>query len=197
MAKRRLPDWVRSQYGGEPYLANIQHGVLYPGNLPFWVLHTSTALDVMIAIHLALAFVGMWAYCRIGLRLGGWAALLGAVAFTFSGNVLQHTVLGDQFQVICLMPLVMLTAHLALHRGGLGWTVLAAFAIGMQFLAGHPEQWLYTTAGLVLYGLLWVLLAGPAATLLRRAWRPRGGSGAPSRCSSCCSVFSSCRPCCS
>ncbi|MDF2739656.1 MAG: hypothetical protein K0S88_1023, partial [Actinomycetia bacterium] len=33
-----VPTWLDNQYGGEPLLANLQHGVLYPGNLPFWVL---------------------------------------------------------------------------------------------------------------------------------------------------------------
>ena len=30
-----LTTWLDNQYGGEPFLANLQHGVLYPGNLPF------------------------------------------------------------------------------------------------------------------------------------------------------------------
>jgi hypothetical protein len=59
-----LPTWLDNQYGGEPFIANIQHAVLYPGNLPFWLLPTSTALEVVIAVHLALAGIGMWAYCR-------------------------------------------------------------------------------------------------------------------------------------
>ncbi|MGF7234866.1 MAG: hypothetical protein ACQSGP_07890, partial [Frankia sp.] len=164
-----FPTWVRDSYGGEPYLANIQHGVLYPGNLPFWFLKTSTALDVVVALHLAIAFVGMWAYCRIGLRTGPWAALLGAVAFGFGGNVLAHVTLGDQMQATCLVPVVLLTAHLALERGRLRWTVIAALAIGLQFLAGHPEEWLYTVAGVAGYGVFWVLLRERRGQV-RRAW---------------------------
>src|SRR4029453_6186841 len=53
LARRRcgglLPVWLDNQYGGEPVLANLQHAVLYPGNLPFWVLPTSTALEVVAA----------------------------------------------------------------------------------------------------------------------------------------------------
>jgi hypothetical protein len=67
-----LPVWLDSQYGGEPFLANLQHGVAYPGNLPFWLLPTSTALEVVAALHVALAGVFMWAYCRIALRTGSW-----------------------------------------------------------------------------------------------------------------------------
>ncbi len=164
-----FPTWVRDSYGGEPYLANIQHGVLYPGNLPFWFLKTATALDVVVAVHLAVAFVGMWAYCRLGLRTGPWAALLGAFAFGFGGNVLAHVTLGDQMQATCLVPVVMLAAHLALERGRLRWTVVAALAIGLQFLAGHPEEWLYTVAGVAGYGLFWALLRERRGQL-RRAW---------------------------
>jgi hypothetical protein len=56
-----LPTWLDNQYGGEPFLANLQHAVLYPGNLPFWFLPTSTALEVVCAFHVALAGLGMWA----------------------------------------------------------------------------------------------------------------------------------------
>jgi hypothetical protein len=40
-----LPTWLDNQYGGEPLIANLQHAVLYPGNVPFWLLPTSTALE--------------------------------------------------------------------------------------------------------------------------------------------------------
>jgi hypothetical protein len=76
-----LPVWLNSQYGGEPFLANLQHGVLYPGNLPFWVLPTSTALEAVVAVHLALAGTFMWAYCRLGLRTGRWGAALAGLGF--------------------------------------------------------------------------------------------------------------------
>jgi Bacterial membrane protein YfhO len=157
-----LPVWLNSQYGGEPFLANLQHGVLYPGNLPFWLLPTSAALEVVVAVHLALAGLFMWAYCRLGLGAGRWGAALAALAFGLGSVTLQHIILLNQLQVIAWMPLVLLFGHLALERGRLRWVVLCGVAAGLQLLAGHPEEWVYTLFALAAYGLAWTMAARPA-----------------------------------
>jgi hypothetical protein len=167
-----LPTWLRDQWGGEAFIANVQTGVFYPGHLPFWVLPTSTALKVVVAVHVALAAFGMWAYCRIGLRAGRWAAVIAGLGYGFGGLTLQHVILTNQLEVIAWMPLVLLFAHLALERGRLRYVVLTGVAIGLQFLAGHPEEWLYTLVTLALYGVCWSFGAG------LRAWPWRALAGA-------------------
>jgi hypothetical protein len=162
-----LPTWLDNQYGGEPFLANLQHGVLYPGNLPFWVLPTSTALEVVAALHIALAGTFMWVFCRIALRTGWAGAALAGLAFGFGSVTLQHIILLNQLQVIAWMPLVLALGHLALERGRLRYVVLCGVAAGLQLLAGHPEEWVYTLFALATYGLAWVLAAAP------RAWPRR------------------------
>ena len=158
-----LPTWLDNQYGGEPLLANLQHAVLYPGNLPFWVLSTSTALEVVAALHIALAGTFMWAYCRLGLRTGWAGAALAGLAFGFGAITLQHIILLNQLQVIAWMPLVLLFGHLALEQGRWRWVVLCGVAAGLQLLAGHPEEWVYTLFALATYGLAWSLAGGVRA----------------------------------
>jgi len=165
-----LPTWVREQFAGEPYLANLQHAVLYPGNLPFWLFKTSVGLEIVAATHVAFAAVAMWAYCRLALRVSAPAALLGGLAFGFGGLALQHISLINQLEVIAWMPVVLLFGQLALERGGLRWVLLTAAAIGLQFLAGHPEEWVYTLIALALAGIVWTV-AGGRAELARRALR--------------------------
>jgi hypothetical protein len=167
-----VPTWLDNQYGGEPFLANLQHGVLYPGNLPFWVLPTSTALEVVAALHIALAGTFMWVFCRIALRTGWAGAALAGVAFGFGSVTLQHIILLNQLQVIAWMPLVLAFGHLALARGRLRYVVLTGVAAGLQLLAGHPEEWVYTLFALATYGLAWVLAAAP------RAWPRRAVAAA-------------------
>ena len=157
-----LPTWLNSQYGGEPFLANLQHAVLYPGNLPFWVLPTSAALEVVVALHLALAGLCMWAFCRFGLRTGRWGAALAGLVFGLGSVTLQHIILLNQLQVIAWMPLVLLFGHLALEQGRLRWVVACGVAAGLQLLAGHPEEWVYTLFALASYGVTWTLAARPA-----------------------------------
>ena len=156
-----LPTWLDNQYGGEPFLANLQHAVLYPGNLPFWFLPTSTALEAVAALHVALAGVGMWAYCRVALRTGWAGAALAGLAFGFGSVTLQHIILLNQLQVIAWMPLVLLFGHLALERGRLRWVVLTGVSAGLQLLAGHPEEWVYTLFALATYGLAWAMASPP------------------------------------
>jgi hypothetical protein len=163
-----LPTWLDNQYGGEPFLANLQHGVLYPGNLPFWVLpSTSMALEVVVAAHIAFAGLGMWLFCRVGLGTGRWGAVLAGLAFGFGSVTLQHIILLNQLQVIAWMPLVLALGHLALESGRLRYVVLCGIAAGLQLLGGHPEEWVYTLFALATYGLAWSLGAG------LRAWPRR------------------------
>jgi hypothetical protein len=150
-----LPTWTRDLYGGTPFAANLQHAVYYPGNAPWLFLPTSTALEVVVATTVAFGAFSMWAYCRFALRTSRWAALLGGLAFGFGGMSLQHIILTNQLQVITWMPLILLFTHLALEQGRMRWVVCTALAIGMQFLAGHPEEWVYTQAAVGLYALAW------------------------------------------
>jgi hypothetical protein len=167
-----LPTWLRDQWGGEAFIANVQTGVFYPGHIPFWVLPTSTGLKVVVALHVAFAAIGMWAYCRIGLRTGMWAAVIAGLGYGFGGLTLQHVTLTNQLEVIAWMPLVLLCAHLALERRRLRFVLLTGITVGLQFLAGHPEEWLYTLVALALYGLFWSFGAG------LRAWPRRALAGA-------------------
>jgi hypothetical protein len=153
-----VPSWLRTYYGGGPYFANTQMGTAYPGNIPYWFLPTSLAMEVVVLLHLAVGAVAMWAYCRVGLRTTLWAAWLGAICFVLSGTTLEHVILGDHLQVLCLMPLVFFTGHMALERRRLRWVVSCAVAIGLAFLAGHVEEWLYIMVALALYGAAWVVL---------------------------------------
>lgn len=156
-----LPAWVNDQYGGEPFIANLQHAVFYPGNLPFWFLRTSLAIDVVCAVHVAFAGLAMWAYSRFALRTSRWGAALAGLAFGFGSVTLQHIILMNQLQVIAWMPVVLLFGHLALEQRRLRWVLLTGVAVGMQLLAGHPEEWVYTLLTLAVYGAGWVLVANP------------------------------------
>jgi hypothetical protein len=173
-----LPIWLRTNYGGEPYLANTQHGAVYPGNLPFWFLPTATAFEVVVVAHFVLASVAMWAYCRICLRTSMWAGWLGAICFTLGASTLAHITLGGQVEVICLMPLTFFTGHMALERRTLRWVVACAVSMGLGFLAGHVEEWLYIMVALALYGAAWILFRERGGILRRlgQAVATLGGS---------------------
>jgi len=163
-----FPSWTRYQFTGEPYAANTQHETLYPGSLPFLLTRTSTAMDLVIGLHLAVAFLGMWAYLRLALRASPWAAVFGGLSWGLSSQILGHITLGDQLHVLVWTPWVFLGVHLALERAKLRHVVFAAVAIGLQFLAGHPEEWIYSLGSAVLYGAFWACGEGFGRRLPRR-----------------------------
>ncbi|MGB8651476.1 MAG: hypothetical protein WCD35_12530, partial [Mycobacteriales bacterium] len=169
----QLPAWARDTYAGAPYAAQIQHALYYPGNLPFTFLaHPATALDLVLALSVAWAALGAWAYCRYALRTSYLASVLGGLAFGFGGMALQHVTLTNQLQALSWLPWVLLFAHLALDTGRWRHVVLTALAIGLGLLSGHPEEWVYTLGALVTYAAFWVL-GGPRAGLrgvLGRLW---------------------------
>ncbi|MGZ4437225.1 MAG: YfhO family protein [Nocardioides sp.] len=161
----QLPAWARDTYAGAPYAAQIQHALYYPGNLPFTLLaHPATALDLVLALSVAWAALGGWAYCRFALRTSYLASVLGGLAFGFGGMALQHVTLTNQLQALSWMPWVLLFAHLALETGRWRHVVLTAGAIGLGLLSGHPEEWVYTQGALVTYAAFWVL-GGPRTGL--------------------------------
>jgi hypothetical protein len=180
LAEGDLPLWSYSNFGGEPLLANLQHGVLYPLNLPFWVWRTSLALEIVAVLHLVLAALGMWALCRAAYRTGPWSAAVAAVAFGLGSFTMAHLVFPNQLQVIAWVPWVVLFTHFTLERSEWRWVVLLGGALAMQMLAGHPEEFVYTLVMVALYGVAWLIGQGRAATLrtaLTGAGRLVAGTG--------------------
>jgi len=178
LADGDLPLWSRSAFGGEPLLANMQHGVLYPLNLPFWVVRTSLALEISVVLHLVLAALGAWVLCRIALRTGPWGAAVAALAFGLGSFTLAHIVLLNQLHVIAWVPWVLCFTHLALTRSTWPWVALLGLSVAMQVLAGHPEELVYTLVLVALYGVAWLVGQGRAATIrgaLTGAGRLAGG----------------------
>ena len=86
-AGREIPLWNPLSGGGEPWLAQLQSGALYPGDLPFLLGWREGAL-LGIALHLALAAAGMafWLW-----ELGGSrsAALLAGGLYAGGGAFLS------------------------------------------------------------------------------------------------------------
>jgi hypothetical protein len=162
LAAGRLPLWNPALYGGQPALADIQSGALYPPQIvealllgwlglgfPVW------ALETQVIAHFAWAAVGAY---LLGRRLAGRAGarprnarLAGTVTslvFTYSGYltgfpVQQLTIL----EVSAWLPWVVLGMEGLVEAGS--WKlevrngILAALALGLSLLPGHPQTSLY------------------------------------------------------
>jgi len=157
----RLPLWNPSPYGGQPALADIQSGALYPPQIveaflldwlglgfPVW------ALELQAIAHFAWAAVGGYLLGRrlarrssVAPRNARFAGIVVSLVFTYSGYltgfpVQQVTIL----EVSAWAPWVLLSMDMLGDGGwklGDGRWILAGLALGLSLLPGHPQTSLY------------------------------------------------------
>ena len=164
-----LPLWNPQILAGAPLLADAQGSVLYPLDLALYWLPLAEAFAWYSAIHLALAGIGMYVFGRVlGLRRA--AALLAAVAFMFSGNMITNATFPQVLGAAAWLPLLLAVVELIVQRTREGrsvaWLWFAGTAIvGLQFLAGHPEISAYDLFTAGAYGLARLLTGARRAPL--------------------------------
>ncbi|MDL2719133.1 MAG: hypothetical protein PT977_15430, partial [Acidobacteriota bacterium] len=128
-----LPLWNPLSGCGEPWLAQLQSGVFYPGDLPF-LLPGALGPLLGIALHLAIASSGMAAWLfGVGTSRGG--ALLGAAAYVGSGAFLSLALVYNNFETAAFLPWLFLAAR---HTAIGGSPAALAVAVALSFLAGEP-----------------------------------------------------------
>lgn len=150
-ANHEIPLWNPLSGGGEPWLAQLQSGALYPGDLPFLLGWREGAL-LGVALHLAFAAAGMafWIW-----ELGGSrsAALLAGGLYAGGGAFLSLVPVYNNACTAAWLPWLFSCARrIAVGRSrGAGFAVSVAGA----FLAGEPAIAAIGSAaavGLALFG---------------------------------------------
>jgi hypothetical protein len=157
-----LPLWVPFNFGGMPFLHDIQVSAFYP---PHWCLFLlpeewlGAGLSWLVVLHVIAAGWCMWAYARHQ-GLQGPAALVAALGYMFAGKWLLHLLAGGHYNLVPLawLPLVLLWLEQAIERGSLVRATWAGAAFALLVLGAYPYVTLY--AGLFI--ALWTL--GPATS---------------------------------
>ncbi|HEX7615675.1 MAG TPA: YfhO family protein, partial [Thermoanaerobaculia bacterium] len=129
-----LPLWNPLSGCGEPWLAQLQTGVLYPGNLPFFLPGIGGPL-LSIALHLAIASSGMAAWL-FGLGASRGGALLGAAVYAGGGAFLSLALVFNNFETAAFLPWLFVAAR---HAAGGGSPAGLAVAFALSFLGGEPS----------------------------------------------------------
>jgi hypothetical protein len=151
-----LPLWNPLSGCGEPWLAQLQTGVLYPGDLPF-LLGGAAGPLLAIALHLAVAAAGMAAWLSdLGTSRAG--ALAGAAVFAGGGAFLSLAPVYNNFCTAAFLPWLFLGARRAV-RGAT--PALFALAVALAFLGGEPAL---AAAGASAAALLAVVTRGEDST---------------------------------
>ena len=145
-----FPLWNPLNFGGHPFLATLQPGVLYPPNLLFFILPFSDAFNWIIISHFFLAGAFTYAFLRF-LEAGRAASFLGASLFLLGGYLLSlHSLLSALLSLIWL-PLILLLFGRALRFNSLWSAVWAGVFLSVSFLGGGVETVMATcgTLGLM------------------------------------------------
>jgi hypothetical protein len=134
LSEGRIPLWNPYLGAGTPHLATGFTRALYP---PFWLtlpFGPENGRNVEILLHLVMAGTFQFLYLRfMGCR---WAAaMVGALAFAWSGALILRTPLNYIFDTLAWLPAVLLGVEKVLRssRHAIPWLALAG---GMQLLAG-------------------------------------------------------------
>jgi len=172
-----LPLWTPNVLAGFPLLAEGQTGMFYPLNLLLYrFLPIDVALNYSILLALSLAGVAMYVLARV-LRLRPAAAVLAALTFAYSGFFVGHF---NHLNIMGAAP--WLPIELAIIEKALGVArkpgsgpatpvIVLGLAIGLQFLAGHPQIWLMSTLVVLAFGLFRAIwpATGPRRPITRAA----------------------------
>jgi hypothetical protein len=162
LARGSLPLWTTQMFAGYPLLAEGQLGALYPPNL---ILHAllpvAIALNVFILAHFVWAAIGAYAFAR-RLRLHRAAALGSALVYALGGFLVAHLNHVNIVACAAWLPWLFLLVDRLLvgspsHPArDAAWLALA---LGMEFLAGHPQLAVLSLLALVAYAayLSWAI----------------------------------------
>jgi len=176
-----IPLWNPYNFGGHPFLADVQAAVLYPASLlvmllsgpgpfsPLWL-----ELEAMGHFYLAAAFTYLFVrrllsvhipaametrpMIRVSRAIG---PLISALSFAFGGYLAGYP--SQQLAILetqAWLPLILLLLDVGLAERKWRCVLGAGLAWGMALLAGHPQSAMYLFYGALSYALYRSLRAG-------------------------------------
>jgi len=140
--------WNPYQFSGHPFLANPQHGILYPLNSLFFVLPFDFAFNTIIILHFFLGGLFTYLFLR-DFRVRVTGALLSGLVFMLGGFLLSVHGLLTCLLTVIWTPLIMMFFRRSVARPGFKNEILTAAFITFSFLGGGIE---------IVYGNFFVLL---------------------------------------
>ena len=164
------PLWNPLSGCGEPWLAQLQSGVFYPGDAVF-LLPWPFAPSAAITAHLVIAAAGMASWLA-ALGRSRLAALSGAAVYAGGGVFLSLVPVFNNFETAAWLPWVFLGAWRAARGEGLA---MLASSSALAFLAGEPALAAGGSLAASAVALASRAPARPAASARRGALRVAGG----------------------
>jgi hypothetical protein len=158
------PLWNPLSGCGEPWLAQLQTGVFYPGEAAF-LLRWPFGPPAAIALHLVIAAAGMASWLT-ALGRSRLAALSGAAVYAAGGAFVSLVPVFNNFATAAWLPWIFLGALRVVRREGVA---TLATASALAFLGGEPAL---AAGGCLAAAAVALVSKGPTGAGHRR--RPAG-----------------------
>ena len=155
LSQGSLPLWNPHQYGGAPFIGDIQAGFLYPPNLLLFLIFPSfdyRLMELLSIGHLWWAGLGVYALSRT-LGCSRPAALLAGLAFGLCDILFIHLGNLNLNAVLSWSGWILAACHLALTRRSLTWAGIAAALFAIANYAGHAQSSYFLGMALGIYSL--------------------------------------------
>lgn len=163
-----VPLWNPYSFAGQPLLAAMQAGVLYPLHALFLFLPDYVALTLSYILHYSLAGIFLYFYLY-ALKRDHLSAWLAGVIFMCSGFLMGHLIHTQMLDSAVWVPLVLYFLEKLRQTGRTRYAFGVTFTLTVQWLAGHPQISFYTymLAGLYLLFFAWQERAAWKRTILQ------------------------------
>lgn len=158
LAHGTLPFWNPYTFSGMPFLADVQVGFFYPGNMLLSLFVDNGhlpigALQLLVILHF---FIAQFSMARLAQHWGisSLGSAVAAISYAFSGILVCHAFHPMMVYHLAWFPLILLHFDKALTGAGWKHTLAAGLLFGITMLAGHPQTTLYI-ALFLLFLTLW------------------------------------------
>jgi hypothetical protein len=132
-----FPLWNPYNFGGAPFFANGQSGVLYPPRLALSLLVSPTRVhDLLLATHFFFAGVAMFLLLGF-VRLSFPSALVGGLAWMLNSFALSWQALEHYVAIGVWLPVGVLLAHAVVRRRSWAASFALALVLGLLFTGGN------------------------------------------------------------
>jgi hypothetical protein len=160
LRRGEFPLWNPSSFGGSPFLANGQSGVLYPPRLALvYTVSPPRVHDLLLASHLFLAGVAMFLLLGfVGLSFP--SALVGALAWMLNSFGLAWQALENYTAIGVWLPIGVLLTHAVVRRRSWLAAMGLALALGLLFVGGNVLFVELVVATVLAYGLFLAVVDG-------------------------------------
>ncbi|MFN2134695.1 MAG: oligosaccharide flippase family protein, partial [Candidatus Promineifilaceae bacterium] len=154
-----IPLWNPYLFAGAPFLANGQHGMLYPFSWIFFLIPIAKAYGWFTVSQLWLAGAAMFFLGRV-LKMERGGALIAGLVYQGSGFMLVSAAVFPMIiSAAAWLPLLLAVLEMTIRsatrgsRATLLWAAAGAVFLGLQVLAGHVEITYYTLLIMAVFAL--------------------------------------------